>query len=466
MTYAVILAGGVGSRFWPFSRELEPKQFMKIVGEESLLQSTVKRAKWLVPAKNIYIITNNIYFYEVLAHLKGTGVPRDNIILEPQGKNTAPAIGLSAQLISRKDKDAILIVLPADHYIKGADKFNKAMNAAVACAKNGMLATIGIRPQGPSTGYGYIKIKGSEKGYLPVEKFLEKPVLKDARKYAKNKNYYWNSGMFVWKAGVLLAELKKYLPELHSSLIKIKSRREIESVWPGIKGISIDYGVMERSERIALIPASFYWTDLGSWDALREIFYKDAKGNVLNADALNLKSQRICVFGRGNRLICAVGLKDLIIADTADALLVCNKDHTQDIKKIVEILRISRRKEHIAHLTERRPWGSFTVLQSGPGFKIKLIEISAGKRLSLQRHKRRAEHWVVVSGSARITIGSQVFTAHSNRSVYVPMGIKHRLENPGRKPVRIVEVQTGGYLGEDDIERFEDDFRKECRHCL
>jgi len=214
-----------------------------------------------------------------------------------------------------------------------------------------------------------------------------------------------------------------------------------------------------------LIPASFYWTDLGSWDALREIFYKDAKGNILNGDALDLKSKGICVFNRGNRLVCTVGVKDLVIADTPDALLVCNKDNTQDVKKIVEILKVSKRKERVTHLTERRPWGSFTVLQAGSGFKIKLIEINPGKRLSLQKHHKRAEHWVVVSGTAKVTSGNKTKVVRENESIYIPKGIKHRLENPGRGPLKIVEVQTGTYLEEDDIERLDDDFRKECRSC-
>ena len=463
MTYAVILAGGVGSRFWPFSRELEPKQFMKIIGEESLLQSTVSRIKGSINPLRIFVITNKVHFYEVKAQISRFNIPDENIILEPEGKNTAPAVGLCAKLISKIDTDAVIAVLPADHYIKDREEFNRVLSRAVECAKENLLVTIGVKPVEPSTGYGYIKVKGKlikNKGYFAVEKFLEKPKLEKAREYIKSKNYYWNSGMFVWKASVLLEEIRRYLPKLYASLMWIHSVDDISRVWPKIEAISVDYGIMEHSKRIGLIPASFYWTDLGSWDALQEIFYKDARGNILDGDTLDLNSRRICVFSRGNRLVCTVGVKDLVVADTADALLVCNKDNTQDVKKVVEALRASKRKEHITHLTERRPWGSFTVLQTGLGFKIKLIEISPGKRLSLQLHQKRAEHWVVVSGVAKVTSGNKVKLVRSNESIYIPKGIKHRLENPGKVPLKIVEVQTGAYLEEDDIKRLDDDFTR------
>ncbi|MGA2775501.1 MAG: mannose-1-phosphate guanylyltransferase/mannose-6-phosphate isomerase [Candidatus Omnitrophota bacterium] len=462
MTYAVILAGGVGSRFWPFSRELEPKQFMKIIGEESLLQATIRRLKGVVEPARIYIITNNIYFYEVKAQVVKFGIPDKNIILEPEGKNTAPAAGLCARLISRVDKDAVLLILPSDHYIKNVENFKRTLKKAITCAKNDFLITIGIKPVTPSTGYGYIKAKKGAM-YFQVEKFLEKPNLEKAKNYFKKKNYYWNSGMFVWKASVFLGEVKKYLPKLYANLRQINSVKDIPKYWPGIKAISIDYGIMERSKRIALIPSDFYWTDLGSWEALAEIFPKDKLGNVVNNDTLNLASQGVCVFTKGNRLISTIGVKDTIIVDTPDALLVCDRNKTQDVKQLVEKLKSLKRKEHQVHLTERRPWGSFTVLQQGFGFKIKLIEIAAHKRLSLQRHKKRAEHWVVVSGLAKVTSGSKVILVHSNESIYIAKATRHRLENCTGQPVRIVEVQTGGYLEEDDIERFEDDYKKECR---
>jgi mannose-1-phosphate guanylyltransferase / mannose-6-phosphate isomerase len=460
MNYAVILAGGVGSRFWPFSRELEPKQFMKIIGQSSLLQATIQRLKGVVDPAHTYIITNKIYFYEVKAQVAKFRIPDKNIILEPEGKNTAPAVGLCAKLISQIDQDAVLLVLPSDHYIKNVGNFKKTLKKAIACAKNNLLVTLGIKPTSPSTGYGYIKVNKKRDGYWQVDKFLEKPDLSKAKKYFKNQSFYWNSGMFIWKASVLLEEVKSYLPGLHAHLQLINSVDDIPVVWPKIEAISVDYGIMEYSKRIALIASDFYWTDLGSWEALSEIFPKDKKGNIVSGDTLNLDSQGVCVFSRGNRLVSTIGIKDAVIADTPDALLVCDRDRTQDVKKLVGLMKSLNRKEYLVHLNERRPWGSFTVLQQGIGFKIKLIEITPHKRLSLQRHKSRAEHWVVVSGTAKVVSGERVFFVQSNQSIYIPKGKKHRLENTTNQPLRIVEVQTGNYLGEDDIERFEDDFKR------
>ncbi len=460
MTYAVILASGVGSRFWPFSRELEPKQFMKIIGQASLLEATIQRLKGVVEARCVYIITNNIYFYEVKAQIAKFGIPDTNIILEPQGKNTAPAVGLCAKLISRIDQDAVLLVLPSDHYIKNIENFKKTIKKAIACARKDFLVTIGIKPSVPSTGYGYIKVGGKKNGYIAVDKFLEKPDLFKAKKYFKDKKFFWNSGMFIWKASVFLEETRKYLAKLYANLQLINSVNDIAKIWPRIEPISVDYGIMEHSKKIALVPADFYWTDLGSWDALAEIFPKDKKGNIVNSDTLNVDSQGVCLFSRGNRLVSTIGVNNMVIADTPDALLVCDRNRTQDVKQLVERLKTLKRKEHQVHLTERRPWGSFTVLQQGPGFKIKLIELAARKRLSLQRHKNRAEHWVVVSGEAKITSGGKVSFVRSNESIYIPKGRKHRLENSQSSPLKIVEVQTGMYLEEDDIERFEDDFKR------
>jgi len=473
MTYAVILAGGVGSRFWPFSRELEPKQFMKIIGEESLIQASIRRLKGIVVPERTYVITNNIYFYEVKAQVVKFGIPDRNIILEPEGKNTAPAAGLCARLISQIDKDAVLMILPSDHYIKVLPKFRSAIKKAILAAKEGQLVTIGIKPNAPSTGYGYVKVKSTKVEekvkvkksirYFKVERFFEKPTLNKAKEYLRDEHYYWNSGMFVFKASVFLGEVKRYLPKLYANLEQINSVKDIPKAWPKIDAISIDYGIMERSQRIALIPSDFYWTDLGSWDALAGIFPKDRFNNTVNGDTFNLGSRGVCVFTKGNKLVSTIGVKDTIIVDTPDALLVCDRNKAQDVKYLVEKLKLLKRKEHQVHLTERRPWGSFTVLQQGFGFKIKLIEIAAHKRLSLQKHKKRAEHWVVVSGLAKVIRGTKVVMVRSNESIYIPKATKHRLENCTSQPVRIVEVQTGNYLEEDDIERFEDDYKKRAR---
>lgn len=464
MNYAVILAGGIGSRFWPFSRELQPKQFMQAIGDRSLLQATIGRLKNIIRPENTYIVTNKIYLYEIKKQIGGFHIPEKNIILEPEGKNTAPAIGLCARLIAQIDQDAVLVVLPSDHYIKNLNKFRATLRKAVACAQQDFLVTIGIRPKNPSIGYGYIKIgqpvkSRGHQGYF-VERFLEKPTSSKAKKYVASKKYFWNSGIFVWKISVFLNELKLYLPKLHSQLMLINSKDDINKIWHQIKPVSVDYGIMEHSKRITLIPANFHWTDLGSWDALNEVFPKDNQGNIIQADSLNLNTKKTCIFSRSNRLISTIGVKDLIIADTPDALLICDKHKAQEVKKIVERLKTYQRKEYFVHTTEKRPWGSYTILQKGFGFKIKLIEIEPKKRLSLQRHKNRAEHWVVVSGCAKVTSSNMVKFVRNNQSIYIPKGTIHRLENPTNAPLKIVEVQTGRYLEEDDIERFDDDFKR------
>lgn len=462
MNYAVILAGGIGSRFWPFSRELEPKQFMKVIEDKSLIQATLKRIEDVISPKNTYIITNSIYLYELKKQIKGSRIPNNNIILEPEAKNTAPAIGLCARLISRHDKDAVLVVLPSDHYIKGLNKFKSSLHKAIACAQQGFLVTIGIKPKRPSTGYGYIKVAPAHahESYYNVDRFLEKPNLNKAKEYIKNKSFFWNSGIFVWKASVFLEELKTHLPGLYSLIASIKNEDDIKRLWPKVEPVSVDYGIMEYSKNIALIPADFYWTDLGSWDSLHDILPKDIKGNIIQADSFDLKSSRICVFSRSNRLISTVGVKDLIIADTPDALLVCDRHKTQEVKKIVDYLKLSNRKEYLTHITEKRPWGSYTILETGVGYKIKLIVVEPRKRLSLQLHKKRAEHWVVVLGCAKVTSPNGSRIIRTNQSFYIARGIKHRLENPTNHPIKIVEVQTGNYLGEDDIKRFDDDFKR------
>lgn len=469
MYYALILAGGIGSRFWPFSRELEPKQFMQVTGSESLLQATVSRLKGLIAPSRIYIITNRIYRMELEKQVARFAIPAGNIILEPEGKNTAPAIGLCCRLIQRRDPEAVLVVLPSDHHIGARGRFQATLGKAIALAGDDFLVTIGIPPRAPSTGYGYLKVRpsrlamaggGRRVSYFSVERFLEKPPAAKAAVYFKDKRYYWNSGIFIWKAAVFLKELRTYLPGLSRQLSRIASPEDIPGVWGRIKPVSVDYGIMEHARKIALIPADFSWTDLGSWDALNEVLPRNRQGNIFQAECLAIKSKGVSVFSRGNRLISIIGLNDLIIADTPDALLVCNRSHAQEVKAIVELLKSKNRKEQRVHLTEQRPWGSYTVLQTGLGFKIKMIEIEPHKRLSLQRHKKRAEHWVVVSGCAKVTSERKSKLVQSNQSIYIPKGTMHRLENPGRRPVKIVEVQTGEYLEEDDIERFQDDYQR------
>jgi mannose-1-phosphate guanylyltransferase/mannose-6-phosphate isomerase len=459
--YGLILAGGTGSRFWPFSRELEPKQFMRLAGKESLLQNTLRRLEGVVRTANIYIITNKNYLYEVKKELYNLHLPEANIILEPEGKNTAVAIGVFARLVLQKNRDALFITLPSDHYIKDLVGFRHNLATAIEAAQEGYLVTIGIRPTKPTTAYGYVKAKAqAKKRYLLVERFFEKPNLRQARSYLKKKVYFWNSGIFAWKAEVFWEELKRCQPVLANFLSAIRSLEDLTKIWHKLKPLSVDYGILEHSHRLALVPADFTWADLGSWDALQEILPKDKERNIIQADALNYDSHGLAVFSRAKRLICTLGLKDLIIADTPDALLVCDKKAAQGVKLLVDKLKFSRRKEQLVHLTEKRPWGSYTILEQAQGFKIKLVEIEPGRRLSLQSHARRAEHWVVVSGSARITCDGTKKTVFTNQSIFIPKGARHRLENPNTSPLKIVEVQTGDYLEEDDIRRYNDDFKR------
>jgi len=458
-TYAVILAGGIGSRFWPLSRELEPKQFLSFKGKQSLLQQTIERVLPLVPATNIIIIGSAQHKFELEGQIAHYSIPSENIILEPCGKNTAPAIGLAARMIAKRDYEATMIVLPADHYIPNEKKLLNLFREGVKLAQNNYLVTIGIEPASAHTGYGYIKTRSqghkvskSQVRAYSVEKFTEKPDQKTAQKYFKSKQYFWNSGMFIWKASVILDEIKNYLPDLSSKLSLTK--------WNNIKPISIDYGVLEKSRRVVMLAGQgLGWSDLGSWSAFSAICEKDKSGNVIQADAVDFDSKDVSIFGK-SRLIATMGLKDVVIVDTDDALLVCNKNRTEEVKKIVDYIKLNKRQEHISHKTVKRPWGSYTVMNTGFGFKVKLVQIHPHKRLSLQRHLERSEHWVVVEGEAKITVGRDVFYRKSNESIYVPKKGVHRLENATDKSLKIVEVQCGQYLEEDDIERMEDDFKR------
>lgn len=457
-TCAVILAGGIGSRFWPLSREMEPKQFLSFKGKNSLLQQTIERVLPLVRAENIIVIGSAQHKFELQAQVASYKIPEANIILELSGKNTAPAIGLAARIIVERDSEATMIALPADHYIANEKKLLDLFKEGVKLAQNDYLVTIGIAPTSAHTGYGYIKIKSqvtrhtSQVKACPVEKFTEKPDQKTAQKYFKSKRYFWNSGMFIWKASVILDEIKSYLPDLNSKLSLVK--------WNSIKPISIDYGVLEKSRRVVMLPGKgLGWSDLGSWSAFSAICDKDKNGNVIQADTVDFDSKDVSVFGK-SRLITTIGLKDVVIVDTDDALLVCDKNRTEDVKKVVDHIKQNKRQEHISHKTVKRPWGSYTVMNTGMGFKVKLVQIHPHKRLSLQRHLQRSEHWVVVEGEAKITVGRDVFYRKSNESIYVPKKGVHRLENVTNKSLKIVEIQCGQYLEEDDIERMEDDFKR------
>ncbi len=467
--YAILLAGGQGSRFWPQSRTLEPKQFLSLHKDKSLFIQTILRVKTLIPSSNIFIATSELYRNQIIELVAPFKIPLDNLIFEPEGKNTAPSIAVTVQLIHKRDQLARICVLPCDHLIKNKTGFFKLLSKGFKLCGD-RLVIFGIPPSRPATGYGYIQVTSHRspgcpagrhvtRGVFEVKRFTEKPDLKTAQKFVKSGDYYWNSGIFVGASQAFLDEFRVNLPELYRIIRKIDGPEDINSIWGRIQPVSFDYGILEKARNILMIAASdLGWSDLGSWQAWDEIIPKDSQGNIFKADSVNLDSRNITVVG-SRRLIATIGLEDLIIVDTPDALLVTRKDKSEDVKKIVDILKASRRPEHYEHKTVKRPWGAFTVLETGHGFKVKLVEVKPGKALSLQYHNKRSEHWVVVEGVAKIVKGKRNLIYEANESTYIPIGCAHRLANPSKdKLLKIVEVQAGKYLEEDDIVRIKDDF--------
>lgn len=468
--YAVILAGGSGTRFWPLSRELYPKQFLKINGTQTLLEQTLQRIAGLVPLEKTYIVANEKYVQDIKG-LVSSSATAPHILVEPIGRNTAPAIGLAAIHLSSKDPEAVMAVLPADHLIKSAAPFHRVLKTAAILAQNGSLVTLGIKPSAPETGYGYIKVgprlamKGSSKakGYS-VDGFVEKPDKANAKRYLKSGRFFWNSGIFVWKTSVILEEIERHLPALYKQLMVVQEclgtpneNEAIGQAYAQMDSISIDYGVMEKARNVVMVEADIGWTDLGSWTAVTEVVKSDRKGNVIAGNVLDLDSRNSVIYA-DQRLVATIGLDHMIVVDSPDATLVCPKERAQDVKKVVEQLKKRGAQEQQIHRTVYRPWGSYTVLEENQGYKIKRIMVKPGARLSLQLHHHRSEHWVVVSGVARVTCGDRVYEVKSNESTYIPVGTRHRLENPGDQPLQIIEIQNGSYLGEDDIVRFDDDY--------
>jgi mannose-1-phosphate guanylyltransferase/mannose-6-phosphate isomerase len=455
---AVILAGGSGTRLWPVSRYGLPKQFIKLNGGKSLLCQTVERLAAAVPLKEIFVITNEDYRFHVQEDLRSVSPAiADNVILEPVGRNTAPAIALVMKYCQEKlkcGKDEVIFICPSDHIIEPVEKFADYARQAETAAKAGAIVTFGIKPSRPETGYGYIR-KGSSEGggVFKVARFAEKPDLATAEKYLRDGDYYWNSGMFSFTIGTMLAEFKSHAPEI-SRRMGAKLAKMI-SDFRNMPSISIDYAVMEKSRRASVLPMAILWSDVGSWDSLHEVIKPNAAGNVNIGDVLALDTRNTTVYG-GKRLISAVGVKDLIIIDTEDALLVIKKGQAQRVKEVVDALKERKRKEVVEHTTTYRPWGSYTILEEGPRYKIKRIVVKPGQKLSHQLHYHRSEHWIIVKGTARVTIGKTVSMVHENESTYVPKSTEHRLENPGRVPLEMIEVQNGEYTGEDDIVRYGD----------
>ena len=462
---ALIIAGGQGSRFWPVSRELYPKQLLKLGDKHTLIQQTVLRLDPMVSARETYVVTSSKLGLDIktqLDELKKPGLS-DNIILEPQPRNTAPAIGLAALYLRRDDPGCVMAVLPSDHLIKEKLKFHAALRKAEALAAEGRLVVFGVTPTRPETGYGYVKLgKALGDDSREVERFVEKPDRPTAEGYVASGEYLWNSGMFVWKASVILDEMKASMPDLHAALMRIDAAigtpdeaKVVEEEFARLTPESIDFGVMERSHNVAAVVAGFTWSDLGSWNSIEELIPPDEEGNVTVGKVVSLECKDTTIYAE-DRLVAAVGLNGIVVVDTPDATLICRKDMAQKVKDVVGALKEKGYEEYSVHRTVQRPWGSYTVLQSGPRFKIKRIEVKPGAKLSHQMHHHRSEHWVVVTGTAVVTNGDKVYNVHVNESTYIPMSTGHRLENPGKVPLQIIEVQNGDYLEEDDIVRYDD----------
>lgn len=457
----VILSGGSGTRLWPLSREAYPKQFLPLVDDDSMLQATWRRVAPLASAAPL-VVANEEHRFMVAEQLRQVGCTPAAILLEPVGRNTAPAIAVAALQATARGDDPLLLVLPSDHVITDADAFRQAVQMAATAAGEGKLVTFGIVPSGPETGYGYIRA-ASGQGVRAVAQFVEKPDAATATDYVASGDYFWNSGMFLFRASVYLAELERHQPAMLAACraaLDAATRdadfvRLDKTAFTACPSDSIDYAVMEKTTDAAVLPISVGWNDVGSWSALWDVAEQDGDGNAHHGDVLAQDCRNTLAWGSG-RLLALLGLEDVVVVDTADAVLVAHKDRVQDVKGIVATLKANGRSEPSWHRKVYRPWGSYDSIDMGERFQVKRITVKPGAALSLQMHHHRAEHWIVVSGTGRITRGDEVLLLSENQSTYIPLGVKHRLENPGQVPLELIEVQSGSYLGEDDIVRFED----------
>ncbi len=464
MILPIIMAGGTGSRLWPLSRELYPKQFLTVSGELSMLQQTVARLSGIEHQAPL-LICNEEHRFIAAEQLRLGGFEHSGIILEPVGRNTAPAIALAAlqALKDAKDADPILLVLAADHLIENTADFQLSVTKALPFAQNNQLVTFGIVPTMPETGYGYIKAGESQGNAFIVEQFVEKPNFETAKDYLASGDYYWNSGMFLFKASRYLEELKKHSPEILRACEKAMAVttpdmdfvRVDKDEFQCCPDDSIDYAVMEKTASAMVIPMDAGWSDVGSWSALWDVTVKDENDNVTKGDVMAVNSKSSYLHSE-SKLIATVGVENLVVVETKDAILVADKDKVQDVKSIVTQLKCTGRTEHKLHREVYRPWGKYDSLDFGERDQVKRITVKPGAKLSIQMHHHRSEHWIVVSGTAKVTNGEETFLVTENESTYIPIGQIHALENPGVLPLELIEVQSGSYLGEDDIVRFED----------
>ncbi|BBP86039.1 mannose-1-phosphate guanylyltransferase/mannose-6-phosphate isomerase [Pseudomonas sp. Pc102] len=471
MLYPVIICGGAGSRLWPASREDHPKPFLQLPDGQCLLEKTLLRASKLNGTKEILTVTNQSLFFiteDIYSAAKNPQECKLNYILEPMGRNTAAAITSAALYLERNHgPQATMLVLPADHLIQDEESFAEATRRASLIAQEGLLVTFGVEPTHPETGFGYIEADiGRSAAYgMIVKRFIEKPDLSSAQKYCAAGNFYWNSGMFCFQAGAFIGEMRSHAPDVLEAVETALSASKIQNneqrlrldpeLWSKVPDISIDYALMEHSEKVATIPCSIGWSDIGSWSAMSALVEPDEKGNRLTGDILNHAATNNFVHSP-DRLTALVGVEDLLVVDTTDALLIAHKDRAQDVKHIVGQLKQSGHETYIRHRTVHRPWGTYTTLEEGDRFKIKRIVVKPGASLSLQMHHHRSEHWIVVSGIAKIVNDESEMLLAANESTFIRAGHKHRLENPGIINLVLIEVQCGDYLGEDDIVRFED----------
>ncbi|HEY0198063.1 MAG TPA: mannose-1-phosphate guanylyltransferase/mannose-6-phosphate isomerase [Rhodanobacter sp.] len=465
MLIPLILSGGSGTRLWPVSRRNLPKQFLALAGKGTLFQQTIARTRQVPGVTPPIVVASDDHRFLAAEQLLEAGVKGATIVLEPLARNTAPAIALGALQAIQHDDDALLLVLPADHIIGDTPAFIEAVRKAVLLAKQDWLVTFGIRPDRPETGFGYIRHAEAigDDGFR-VEQFVEKPDLVTAESYLADGGYDWNSGMFLFKASRYLEELGTHDPAMLSAVRDAHDSASVDLDFVRIDGDafgkvpdrSIDYAVMEKTRRAAVVPVSCGWSDIGSWSALWLTGDKDADGNVSEGDTLGVDTRNSLLRSHDRHLLATVGVDDLIVVTTPDATLVAHRDAAQDVKKIVDELKASGRSEHSLHRVVHRPWGNYDSLETGERFQVKRIQVKPGASLSLQKHHHRAEHWIVVSGTAEVTCDDKVFLLGENQSTYIPLGSRHRLRNPGKVPLELIEVQSGSYLGEDDIVRFDD----------
>lgn len=463
---ALLLAGGSGTRLWPLSRQTMPKQLLALTSNKTLLQETSQRINGIIGYKDQWVITGQSYFHQIISQMKEMSPEQEGVevLLEPVGKNTAPAIIWAAQRCKKLyGEDSILVVLPSDHLIMNTPKFGSSLKSAIKTAEEGKLVTFGIPPTSPETAYGYIRIEESPKNdnAYNVQCFVEKPDSKKAQEFLEAGNYLWNSGMFVYHIGTLLKEADKHCTDILRLFegIDVFNGSDVEAAYKSSLSISIDYALMEHTDKAIVVVSDFGWSDVGSWKSLFDISEKDGNGNVINGHHIILNTKDSMVYSK-DRLIAAIGLKDMAIIDTPDALMVCPLEETQHIRQVVEKLKQENNKIYYEHRVIERPWGTYEVLAEGPLYKMKKIIVKPKQKLSKQYHYHRSEHWIVVRGTAKVTTDGNECFVHENESTYISKSAVHQLENPGLIPLEIIEIQCGSYLGEDDIIRLEDIYNR------